>query len=122
VVPPVETYDVVVDVLAEDLDKALNNFVRFRKITFEFADRDGFKIKAQDEELGEVEVWVKADVYGDKQFSIDFDPRQLKEFIEAVEKEQYIVARFKDDDYIPALFEVNDNYFYLIMPIIRKKN
>lgn len=122
VVPPVETYDVVVDVLVEDLDSVLNNFVRFRKITLEFMDRDGFKIKTQDEELGEVEVWVKADVYGDKQFSIDFDPRQLKEFIEAVEKEQYIVARFKDDDYIPALFEVGDNYFYLLMPLIRKKN
>jgi DNA polymerase-3 subunit beta len=121
VVPPVETYDVVVEVLAEDLDNALENFTRFNKITFEFVDKDGFKIKAQSEELGEVEKWVEADVYGDKQFSIDFDPGQLKEFTEVVEKEQYIVARFKDDDYIPALFEVSKNYFYLVMPIIRKK-
>ncbi len=96
VVPPVETYDIVVDVLVEDLDSALNNFVRFRKITLEFIDRDGFKIKAQDDEFGEVEVWVKASVYGEKAFSIDFDPKQLKEFTEVVEKEQYIVARFKD--------------------------
>ncbi len=122
VVPPVETYDIVADVLVEDLDSALDNFVRFRKITLEFIDKDGFKIKAQDEELGEVEVWVKASMYGDKQFSINFDPKQLKEFTEAVEKEQYIVARFKDDDGMPALFEVNDNYFYLLMPIIRKKS
>ncbi len=122
VVPPVETYDAVVDVLVEDLDSALNNFMRFRKITLEFIDKDGFKIKAQDEELGEVEVWVKADVYGDKQFSIDFDPKQLKEFTEAVEKEQIIVARFKNDDGIPSLFEVNGNYFYLLMPIVRKKS
>jgi DNA polymerase-3 subunit beta len=121
VVPPIETYDVVVDVLREDLDNALNNFTRFNKITFEFVNRDGFKIKAQDGE-NEVEAWVKADVYGDKQFSIDFDPKQLKEFTEAMEKEAYIVARFKDDDNIPALFEVNENYYYLVMPIIRKKN
>jgi DNA polymerase-3 subunit beta len=121
VVPPIETYDVVVDVLREDLDNALNNFTRFNKITFEFVNENSLRIKAQDGE-NEVEAWVKADVYGDKRFSIDFNPKQLKEFTEVVEKEVYIVARFKDDDNIPALFEVNENYFYLVMPIIRKKS
>ena len=121
VVPPVETYDIVVDVLSEDLDKVLDNFTRFNKITFEFVGRDGFKVKAQDGDGNEVEAWVKADVYGDKQFSIDFDPKQLKEFTEAVEKQIYIEARFKDDDGFPALFKVNENYFYLVMPFIRKK-
>jgi DNA polymerase III sliding clamp (beta) subunit (PCNA family) len=121
VVPPNEAYDVVVEVLAEDLDNVLDNFVKFDKITFEFADRDGFKVKAQDDG-NEVEVWVKADVYGDMRFSIDFNPKQLKEFTEAIEKEYYIEARFKDDDHTPALFRVNENYFYLVMPILRKKN
>jgi len=121
VFPPIETYDVVVEVFSSDLDNALDNFKNFNKITFEFAERDGFNIKAQDEEGNEVQVWVKADVYGDKQFSIDFDPRQIKEFTEATEEERYIEARFKDDDNTPALFKVNDNYFYLVMPIVRKK-
>jgi DNA polymerase III sliding clamp (beta) subunit (PCNA family) len=122
VVPPTETYDVVVKVLAKDLDKALDNFVRFNKITFEFINRNGFKIRAQDEEAGEVETWIKEKVYGDKQFSIDFVPKQLKEFTKAIEGQTYIEARFKNDNDFPALFRVNDNYFYLVMPLIRKKS
>jgi DNA polymerase-3 subunit beta len=122
VVPPIETYDTVIEVLSEDLDNALANFTRFNKITFEFVGRDGFKIKAYDSDNTEIEVWVKADVYGDEQFSIDFVPKQIKEFTEAIEEQTYIEARFKNDNDFPALFRVNENYFYLVMPLIRKKN
>jgi DNA polymerase-3 subunit beta len=122
VVPPKETYDIVVEVLAEDLDKALENFTRFSKITIEFTNnQDAFTIKAQDENENQVETWIKADIYGIKQFAIEFDPKQLKEFTE-VAGEGYIEARFKDDDNMPALFRVNENYFYLVMPVHRKKN
>jgi DNA polymerase-3 subunit beta len=120
VIPPLEGYDVVIEVLSEDLDNALDTFTRFNGITFEFVSIDGFKIKAQDEG-NEMETWINADVYGDKQFSIDFNPRQLKEFTDVAEKGVYIEARFKNDNSIPALFKVGDNYFYLVMPIIRKK-
>jgi DNA polymerase III sliding clamp (beta) subunit (PCNA family) len=122
VVPPIETYDAVVEVLSEDLDNVLTNFARYDKITFEFISKDGFRVKAYDSDNTEIEAWINADVYSDKQFSVDFVPKQLKEFTEAIEGQLYIEARFKDDNDFPALFRVNDNYFYLVMPLIRKKN
>jgi DNA polymerase III sliding clamp (beta) subunit (PCNA family) len=121
-VPPIETYDAVVEVLSEDLDNVLTNFARYDKITFEFISKDGFRVKAYDSDNTEIEAWINADVYSDKQFSVDFVPKQLKEFTEAIEGQLYIEARFKDDNDFPALFRVNDNYFYLVMPLIRKKN
>jgi len=121
VFPNQSDYDVVVVVFAEDLDNALANFVKHPKITIEFTDRDdGFRIKAQDEELGEAEVWVKADIYGIKQFSLDFIPKHIKDFTEEVGK-GLIEARFKDDDGFPALFKADGSYSYLVMPLIRKK-
>jgi len=121
VVPPPETYDTVVEVLIDDLNNALKNLTKFDKITLEFSSKDHFKIKAHDKDGNEIEFLVKASVCGDIGFSIDFDPRRLKEFTEDAGEGVFIGARFKNDDNVPALFKVNDNYFYLAMPLIRKK-
>lgn len=116
VVPPTYIYDVVVEVSRRDLASALENFKQLDKITIEFTDRKGFKIKTQD-----AETLVEADVHGDIGFSLDFNPRQLEEFTDVVGAYTYIEARFKNSDEVPAMFKVGDNYLYLVMPLIRKR-
>jgi len=116
VIPPADTYETTVRVSRGDLASALENFTMYDVITFEFTDNKSFKLKTQC-----TEVIVTAEVRGEIGFSLDFSLRKLKEFTDAAGAYTYIEAMFKNDDNVPALFKVNDNYFYLAMPLIRKK-
>ena len=124
VIPPDDTYDIVVEFKIDDLNNALKHFTKSDRITLEFFAPDFFTIKS-----GYKLVFVKARVHGlnlppddvflsDVGFCLDFNPRQLIEFTKAARKDSYVIeARFKDNDRVPALFKVNDDYLYLVMPL-----
>ncbi len=116
VIPHADTYDITAEIRIDDLDNALKHFTKADRITLEFTD-SRFKIKSHDREA----VIEASYIHGNLGFSIDFNPLQLKEFTEAARKDGYVIkAFFKNDEEVPALFKVNNDYLYLVMPLRRR--
>jgi DNA polymerase-3 subunit beta len=109
----------LIEVYAEDLNKALNSFANYGVVVLELTEsREGFKVRTMKNCGGEdLEAWVHGRVVG-KDLTIAFKPKQLIQFLKGIN--HYIQIEFIDEQ-SPAVFVADKNYLFVVMPVLAEK-
>jgi DNA polymerase III sliding clamp (beta) subunit (PCNA family) len=109
----------LIEVYAEDLNKALNSFANYGVVVLELTEsREGFKVRTMKNCGGEdLEAWVHGRVVG-KDLTIAFKPKQLIQFLKGIN--HYIQIEFIDEQ-SPAVFVADKNYLFVVMPVLTEK-
>jgi len=118
ILPLGDNWNTMVEVYSKDLEKALANFKKLDAVVFELTEgSEGFKISGTYDGY-ETEAWVKGRVVG-KDLKIGFRPKQLLDYLKGVDAYIHINILSEKE---PVKFRIvnNDDYVYIVMPVLLK--